>query len=123
MTLHRLGLLTAPAFVCSLVLVAAGGDGQRESTAEDVWIGKLVDADCKERDPEPPCPVGPRTTAFGMSVGGGYLVSFDEGGNELALELLRETGVGGNPEVRTVGERDGRTLKVEDLRLAPAQSP
>lgn len=117
-----IAILAAIVLTASAAPAADGDSPQWKTPSEDVWIGKLVDADCKSRDPEPPCPVGAATKAFGMSVGGGYLLSFDERGNELARELIRETGAAGNVPARAVGEREGRTLKVRDLRLEPPPS-
>ena len=106
------GVLAIVAF-----FIVSQDEKRRITPAENVWVGKLVDAECKRADPEPACPVGPATKEFAMSVDGGRILYFDAKGNELALELMKETGAGGNIPARAVGEREDRTLAVESLEF------
>jgi len=88
-----------------------------EEITEDVWIGKLTDWDCKERDPEPPCPVDSRTTNFALVVDGGIILRLDERGSELARKAVAAARAGGNLAARVVGVRVERVLEVEEVEL------
>lgn len=88
-----------------------------EEITEDVWIGKLTDWDCKERDPEPPCPVDSRTENFALVVDGGVILRLDERGSEMARGAMEEARAGGNLAARVVGVRVERVLEVEEVEL------
>ena len=88
---------------------------------EDTWQGVLVDWDCKQKSVEPACPVGPGTERFALSIDGGILLHFDDHGNELTLEALREARAGGSVEAIVVGKREGRLLKVESVRIGAVE--
>ena len=88
-----------------------------EEITEDVWIGKLTDWDCKERDPEPPCPVDSGTENFALVVDGGIILRLDERGSELAREAVEEARAGGNLAARVVGVRVERVLEVREVEL------
>ena len=87
---------------------------------ENTWQGVLADWACKQKSVDAPCPVGAGTTQFALSIDGGILLHFDERGNELAQEALRKSGAGGSVEATAVGEREGRLLKVESVRIGTA---
>ncbi len=87
---------------------------------ENTWQGALVDWDCKQARVDQVCAVGPNTKRFALSVDGGILLHFDDHGNELALKAVRQTKVGGNVDAVAVGEREGRLLKVEAVRIGTA---
>ena len=87
---------------------------------ENTWRGALVDWSCKQAQVDQACPVGPNTREFALSIDGGILLRFDENGNNLTLQALRETRVGGNVHATAIGEREGRLLKVESIRLGNA---
>ena len=89
---------------------------ESEVTAE-TWIGAIVDWDCKQRSERDPCGVGPGTKRYGMSIDGGFLLEFDERGQELAREALAKARAGGNARIRAVGEREGRLLKAESVEV------
>lgn len=84
---------------------------------ENTWQGALVDWSCKQAHVDQACPVGPNTREFALSIDGGILLRFDANGNVLTLEALRKSHAGGNAEATAVGEREGRLLKVESIRV------
>ena len=105
----------------SLALLVAAVAFAQESPdtaiTENTWRGTLVDQACKQANVDEPCPVGPNTREFALSIDGGILLRFDENGNKLALDALRKSRSGGNANATAVGEREGRLLKVQSVEV------
>ena len=105
------------------VLFAASAAAQE---AENIWRGKLVDWDCKQRDVAQACPVGPQTERFALSADGGVLLPLDRRGNQLAAEAVRDSGAAGNvPVTIEIEEQDdpGGMLKVQSVQVERQQEP
>ena len=109
--------LTLIAIAFCLTIPAAAESEAQVTPAENVWVGKLVDWGCKKADPEPPCPVGPATKEFAISIDGGRILHFDEQGNERAVEAIKQSGAGGNVPAKVTGRRDGKMLAVERVEI------
>ena len=120
-TVFASATLLALAGIAAWILV--GPDSERvEPMTEDVWIGELVDWDCKQRDPEPACPVDSQTARFAIVIDGGIILRLDTDGSALAREAVMEARVGGNPAARVVGVRTGRLLEASEVRLLERES-
>ena len=88
-----------------------------EEISEDVWVGKLVDWDCKQRDVEPPCPVNSATAHYALVIDGGIILRLDERGNELTRSAITAARTGGNLAARVDGDRSGRLLEAREVKL------
>ena len=100
-----------------LVAAAVVNQSPTERISENTWQGELTDWSCKQVHVDQVCPVGPNTKEFALSVDGGILLRFDDNGNALAARALAKEHVGGNVPAVVIGEREGRMLKVESIKV------
>jgi hypothetical protein len=83
----------------------------------EIWNGALVDWDCKLANVEEVCAATKSSRRFALSVDGGVLLFFDDRGNELALEAIRQANADAQVEPTVLGRREGRLLKVESIQI------
>jgi len=91
----------------------------------DSYTGKLVDADCLDRQSagfpgqHGGCNPGRFTTRYAVATPDDRLVRFDSTGNARAAELMHDA-AGGNPVNVTIsGTPDGSVVRVDDIEVQP----
>ncbi len=108
--MKRLALL-----LCTMVLLVPSGWAQGQA---QTWSGALVDAACKQGEPNKKCSVAATTIAFGLVLADGKFLKFDEGGNATAgKEMQKVEAKGGDVMAKVSGMLEGSTIKVETLEI------
>ena len=84
------------------------------------WTGTIVDVMCKGRDLSShtrDCAVSCATGGYGVVLGDGKFLKFDEGGNARALQALKKSSKDKDLKVKVAGKLDGEVIQVETLEL------
>lgn len=103
---------------CVLASLLAFGSAQAES-----WSGTIVDVMCRGKDLSShtsKCAVMPNCakSGFGVVLGDGKFLKFDESGNAMALKRLKAQGVKDKDlKAKVTGSLDGEVIKVEAFDL------
>lgn len=102
------------------LLIAASASLFSVIAPADTWTGTLVDVMCKDKDlagHTTKCALGCAKTGFGVVLGDGKFVKFDEAGNAKALAALKATSKEKDLKVKVNGTLDGETLAVDTIEL------
>jgi hypothetical protein len=86
----------------------------------ETWSGTLVDVMCKNKDlasHTAKCAVSCAKSGYGLVLGDGKFVKFDEGGNAKALAALKSTGKEKDLKAKVNGTLDGDTVQVSSIEL------
>lgn len=108
------------AFACTTYSASPVNDRQQaveKPNPEFIWVGKLVDQACKDKNIDHNCPVSPATERFGLVIDGGIILPFDEASNQRAREAVAQDGRKGNIEASVVGVRHNGLFKVESIQI------
>jgi hypothetical protein len=86
----------------------------------ETWNGTLVDAMCKKQDlasHTTKCAISCAKSGYGLVLGDGKFVKFDEAGNAKALAALKATSKEKELKAKVTGTLDGDTVQVESVEL------
>jgi hypothetical protein len=84
------------------------------------WSGTVVDVMCKGKDlagHTRQCSLNCSKSGYGLVLGDGKFVKFDEGGNAKALNLLKSTNKEKDLKAKVSGSLHGDVIKVETIEL------
>jgi hypothetical protein len=93
----------------------------------ETWTGRLVDANCAERQTKSTCTPDSSTSAYAIQVSG-KTYNFDSAGNRKAAQAMKEYDAGANrsknpnaqssPVIATVqGTQSGDEIKVDSIQV------
>ena len=88
--------------------------------AAETLSGTLVDVMCKGKDlagHTTKCAIACSKSGYGVVMGDGKFVKFDEAGNAKTLALLKTTAKEKDLKVKVNGAVDGETVAVESVEL------
>ncbi len=106
--MKKLTILTVAAFLFSVAAFA------------ESWNGTLVDVMCKDKDlagHTTKCALGCAKSGFGLVLGDGKFVKFDEAGNAKALAALKATSKEKDLKAKVTGTMDGDTVQVQSIEI------
>ncbi|MGA2133672.1 MAG: hypothetical protein ABSH50_15370 [Bryobacteraceae bacterium] len=86
----------------------------------ETWNGTLVDAMCKKQDlasHTTNCAVKCAKSGYGLVLGDGKFMKFDEAGNAKALAVLKATKKEKDLKAKVTGTLDGDTVQVDSVEL------
>lgn len=86
----------------------------------ETWSGTLVDVMCKGRDlasHSTKCAVNCSKGGYGLVMGDGKFLKFDESGNARALAALKKTTKEKDLKAKVTGSLDGDLVKVDSIDL------
>jgi hypothetical protein len=86
----------------------------------ETWNGTLVDAMCKKQDlasHTTNCAVKCAKSGYGLVMGDGKFMKFDEAGNAKALAVLKATKKEKDLKAKVTGTLDGDTVQVDSVEL------
>jgi hypothetical protein len=86
----------------------------------ETWNGTLVDVMCKNQDlanHTTKCAISCSKSGYGLVMGDGKFVKFDESGNDKALAALKATSKEKDLKAKVTGSLDGDTVQVESVEL------
>ncbi len=86
----------------------------------ETWNGTLVDVMCKDQDlanHTTKCAIKCAKSGYGLVLGDGKFVKFDEAGNAKALAALKATGKEKDLKAKVTGTLDGENVQVETVEL------
>lgn len=86
----------------------------------ETWNGTLVDVMCKDKDlasHTTKCAIGCSKSGYGLVMGDGKFVKFDEAGNAKALAALKATSKESDLKAKVSGTLDGDVVQVESITL------
>lgn len=86
----------------------------------ETYSGTLVDVSCKGKDLAKhtrTCAVACAKSGFGLVLGDGKFLKFDEEGNAKALAVLKASSKESDLKAEVVGKAEGTTLAVESVKL------
>jgi hypothetical protein len=101
-----------------LVLAAASA----ALLSAETWTGTVVDVMCKGRDLSShsrDCALKCAKGGFGLVLGDGKFVKFDESGNARALKALKEITKEKDLKAKVTGSLNGEIIKVESIQFEP----
>lgn len=102
------------------LLIAASASLFSAIALADTFTGTLVDVMCKDKDlagHTAKCALSCAKTGFGVVLGDGKFVKFDEAGNAKALAAVKATSKEKDLKVKVDGTLDGETLAVNTIEL------
>src|SRR3989442_5299197 len=106
--MKKLAILTVAAWMLSVAAFA------------ETLNGTLVDVMCKDKDlagHTTKCELGCAKSGFGLVLGDGKLVKFDEAGNAKALAALKATSKEKDLKAKVTGTMDGDTVQVQSIEI------
>jgi hypothetical protein len=86
----------------------------------ETWNGNLVDVMCKDKDlagHPTKCAISCAKSGFGLVLGDGKFVKFDEAGNAKALAALKATDKEKDLKAKVTGTMDGEIVQVESIAI------
>jgi hypothetical protein len=86
----------------------------------EAWTGTIVDVMCKGKDlanHTAKCAVACSKSGYGLVLGDGSFVKFNEAGNAKALAALKSTTREKDVKAKVIGMRDGDVIKVESIEI------
>jgi hypothetical protein len=86
----------------------------------ETWTGTIVDVMCKGKDlanHTAKCAVACSKSGYGLVLGDGSFVKFNEAGNAKALGVLKATTKEKDVKAKVTGTRDGEIIKVESIEI------
>jgi hypothetical protein len=109
------GFIVKRAFIvtCSVLAFSA-------LAAADTWTGTIVDVMCKGKDLSShtaKCAVSCSKSGYGLVLGDGKFVKFNEGGNAKALKALKATAKENDLKVKVSGSLKDDVIQVESIEI------
>ena len=98
---------------CSVMALAA-------LASAETWTGTVVDVMCKGKDLSShtaKCAVACSKSGYGLVLGDGKFVKFNEGGNAKALKVLKATAMENDLKAKVSGTLKDDVIQVESIEI------